>query len=550
MPSSSSRWRTFSLLGLPGNYIYINHWKIQKPGEHSYKGRRDPVYKSSDVGISVMSEITSSKTDKTDEQINWNLFGETPRYLAAGLGMRPEPVLTYLASTLGGLAGPFARMDGFLGESHSPALPLILAVRHPGRARHLEQLAVEPVTHFNDWRRRHTQALFPDMFEKHHAFQGSKVKQVHLGLLDALDNELGVGDKIASNRTTLLHYRQNHQPSVMLTAPDPRTFDELRGSVFDENPLIVDTGGRLVRNAIQPHPRQKDWQALLERIVEGARGGIDQPAGPGGLDTLSSARRTRTPFLFHLPAELTAQTLLHPASANLLEVGVLLPTERIAGRLTPTAANYQQARQLLGRYQDAVNRVLWSRLDNSGVVLALIQPIGELIEGQDELEDRLDDLPSHIRRYCGGLYGLPLRLLWTALVLDDPKARNARALVPGVLQTARWCIESQITLITEALEAEQRRELEAAAVKMLEKLIKLRLPCKMAELQRKYHHQRKELLEPALVFLRDEGLATWDPQQNRIDLLPCGSPPEWLAALAPSSVTGTLTVSAHSPPEL
>lgn len=72
---------------------------------------------------------------------DWDIFGVTPRYLAAGLCVPPELLLTTIASTLGGPAGPFARVSGFFGERHAPANPLVLVTVHPGRARHFEQLA-------------------------------------------------------------------------------------------------------------------------------------------------------------------------------------------------------------------------------------------------------------------------------------------------------------------------------------------------------------------------------------------------------------------------
>jgi len=77
------------------------------------------------------------KRSKSEEAPAWDLFGDTPRFIAAGLRLRPELTLAHMASTLGGLSGPFARMTGFLGEYHHPAVPMVLAVRHPGRARQI-----------------------------------------------------------------------------------------------------------------------------------------------------------------------------------------------------------------------------------------------------------------------------------------------------------------------------------------------------------------------------------------------------------------------------
>ncbi|MCB1078638.1 MAG: hypothetical protein KDM64_12495 [Verrucomicrobiae bacterium] len=391
---------------------------------------------------------------------------------------------------------------------------------------------MEPVIRFDDWNRRKVQALDPKTFDCHHRFEGSHVRQVKLGLMVELDRDMPDQDRIASDRISLMRHQQNSQPMVMMTSPDPKTFDQVRGSVFDECPLVFDGGGRIIRNVIQPHPRQSDWQQLLERITAGAREGVDQLAGPSAVDTMNSARRTRTPFLIHLPQEFCGLTLLHPTTANLLEMGVMLPTDRIEGRLNPTDANYASARQSLGRYQNAVNEVLWSRLDNSGVMLSLVNPLPDLIEGQDELEDLLDGLPMLTRRYCGGLHGLTLRLLWTALILDDPQAKNVTRFVPGVLATARWCIDKQVRLIREVLEADERRQGEEAAALMWRKLQDLGRPCKLGELQRKYHDQRRERLEPILQFLVGQGLALWDPNQNQIEVQIPEVRPGWLEGKA------------------
>lgn len=467
-------------------------------------------------------------TDGPQSDPQWDTFGSTPRYLAAGLGVRPELMLLYMGSTLGGLAGTVARFGGFFGERHAPAIPLTLAVAHAGRAQGLQQLAVEPAVWFDDWKRRKVQAFEPKWFDEHHRFQGCSVRQAHLGLMEELDKEFADEARIRADRRILLRHQQNRQPVLMMTSPDPKTFDQVRGSVFDESPLIFDGGGRLIRNAILPHPKQSDWQQLLERIIAGARDGVDQLAGHSGAETLNATRRTRTPYLIHLPQELCATALFHPASANLFEVGLVVPTERVNGRLRQTESHYASARQALGRYQDAMNEVLWSRIDNSGVSLSLVKPLPELINGQDELEDLLDCLPAIVRRYCGGLHGLVPRLLWTALLLDDPKANNAVQFVPSVLATARWCIDRQVGLIREALEAEKRRELEEAAVVMWRKLCDLGRPCKLGDLQRKYHGKRREELEPVLLFLVEQDLITWHPLRNQIELRLSEIRPEWL----------------------
>jgi|GEM_PF-5669795 len=487
------------------------------------------------------------KTPKSDSAPDWNLFGETPRYIAAGLRIRPELALAYMTSVLGGLAGAFARLDGFLGERHHPALPLVLADRHPSKARSLCRLATGPVLHYSDWERRKLQALSPELFELHHSQRGAAIRQSNLRLLEALGQTFSDEDAIAAERSDLLRHRQNYQPSVMLSSPEPGTFDALRGSVVDEHPLIVDTGGRLIRNAIQPHPKQKEWQALLERITEGARDGIDLCAGEGSPETLSKVRRFRSPFLIHLPHELVGHTLLHPVAANLFEVGVLLPTEGIDGSLVWSDKNFEIARKVVGKYRDALNKVLWARRDNSGVAYTATRPIPELIEGQDKLHDRIDCLPSEVRRFCGGLTDLPLRLLWTALLLDDRKGKQVEQSVPGVLQTARWCVERHIEMVTDTLEAVRRRELEEGAIRMLRKLTEIpHLPCKFADLARKYHFQGGEVLEPILRFLCNEGLTFWDPAQNRIDLLECHAPPQWLVARK-SATAGALTLPSRSP---
>ncbi len=206
----------------------------------------------------MMNKKSDSQEDRSGSP-NWNLFGETPRYIAAGLRIRPELALAYMTSVLGGLAGAFARLDGFLGVRHHPALPLVLADRHPSKALSLCRLATGPVMHYSDWERRKVQALDPELFQLHHSQRGAAVRQSNLRLLEALGQSFGDENAIAAERSDLLRHRLNYQPSVMLCSPEPGTFDALRGSVVDEHPLVVDSGGRLIRNAIQPHPKQKEW---------------------------------------------------------------------------------------------------------------------------------------------------------------------------------------------------------------------------------------------------------------------------------------------------
>ncbi len=482
------------------------------------------------------------------EPIDMDLFGATPRLIASGLGVRPELVLTYLTSVLGGMAGSFARIRGSMGGSQSPGLPLVLEERHPGRGRNLADVALGPVQHFNDWERRQLQAIIPEWHGEHHAFEVSKVKNTHKGFMTNLDSDMCVDHEIAGEQSVLWRYRQNWQPSVLLNSPEPGSFEKVLGSVFDACPLVVDLGGSVVRRVLEGQSQAGAWPGLLRRIVEGARGGFDAPLQANGPPVMNSTLRVRTPFLMHLPTYEVASALLHPVTAPLFEVAVLLPTERVAGGPATGAGLHAEASRVVGGYRDAVNRVLWSRLDGGGVDFSLIRPCPALLEGIDDIERTIERLPDSVRRLCGGLYGLPLRLLWTALVLDSPKGDATFAeLVPGVMQTARWCVERQSERILEVLEEERLRSLREAAATMWRKLHSLSLPCRFSDLLRKYHRQRKEFLLPVLEFLREEQIVRCDSRHGGIELMPDHPMPSWLGPRAPSFMAVEAGDSPHGP---
>jgi len=469
----------------------------------------------------------SSSTEQADS-IDWDSYPRTIAHIAAGLGLRPEPVWAYLSAALGGMAGPGAHMFGILGEAHSPTVPLVLAVQHPGAARLLDQVAVEPAVHFNDWHRRQSQAFFPDWYEADLNHLPHGIRQEHSELVGLVNRSDSNAEEIAEKRRELLHRRQVYQPAVLLNSPSPATFDKLLGSVFDEAPLIRDTGGALLRNSLTPGPAQRDWRELLRRIVEGARGGTDQPAGrrehgPGRLD---DAVTTRSPFIMHLPGELVGRSLLDPATANVFEVAIIIPTAKLEGRLQPSLMD--AARQLLNAYRQTVNQVLWARFDDSGVDFQLSGDSTRFIDACFAVDDKLDRLPAKIRRYCGGLYDLPLRLLWAALALGDTDQGTLASITKSVIATTHWCIDQQVSLIREALDEEADRLLHDAAVVMLDKLRALPKPCKLSELLRRYHRQNKDQHLPVLGFLEAEGLVEWRPEEKQINLVECLSPPQWL----------------------
>jgi hypothetical protein len=468
--------------------------------------------------------------------VRWKHFPPVLAQLALAMGLRPEPLWTYLASVLGGLGGPFAKIHGLLGEALDPSIPLILSVQHPGRARHLQQLALGPAINFNDWRRRHMAALDPVWYAEDLSSLSKGIRQYHAGLVELLQHPDGWGDDIAQHRRKLLEIRQNYQPSLLLSSPTPETFDKIRATVMDASPLITDPGGDVIRRCLYPGKDRQSWIDMMAKLVAGARGGFDETtANPAsGPPSMGGALRQRTPFVIHLPHELAGLTLCDPHTANLLEVAVLIPTETIDTEFDPQ--NLADAKSALLRYHRAIEEVLWARTDNGGVNFSIERWSGEFGRGCRQLEEKIDSQPSEVRRLCGGLHDLPHRLLFAGLLLRDSSHRGVEDLVPGVLLTADWCVNQQISLIREALREQERRSLLDAAIAMVKKLEELPRPCKLSELLRKYHHQSKELHLPILTFLSEQGAIDWKPATNEIRLIELGGAGDWtkqLSTLAP-----------------
>jgi hypothetical protein len=459
--------------------------------------------------------------------VRWKHFPPVIAQLALAMGLRPEPLWTYLASVLGGLGGPFAKIHGLLGEARDPSIPLILSERHPGRARDLQQLALGPALHFNDWRRRQLAALDPTWYSEDLNSLSKGIRQTHSGLVELLQHPDGRGDDIAEHRRRLLQIRHDFQPSLLLSSPTPETFDKIRSDVMDASPLIIDAGGDAIRRCLFHGKDRQSWIDLAAKLVAGARGGFDEPTvkPTSGLPSMGCARRQRTPFLIHLPHELSGMTLCNPHTANFLEVAVLIPTMTIDVDLEPL--NLDAAKSALQRYHRAIEEVLWARMDNSGVTFAIAHWSRDFERGCRELEEKIDSQPSEVRRLCGGLYGLPHRLLFAGLLLHDSPHGGVEALVPGVLLSADWCVNQQIMLIREALREEERRGLLEAAVTMVRKLQDLPCPCKLSDLLRKYHHQNKELHLPILTFLSEQGVIEWKQATNEIRLLEPLGDGEW-----------------------
>lgn len=101
--------------------------------------------------------------------------------------------------------------------------------------------------------------------------------------------------------------------------------------------------------------------------------------------------------------------------------------------------------------------------------------------------------------------------------------------------------------IQEVLEDERLRSLRAATATMWRKLHSLSLPCRLSDLLRKYHRQRKELLLPVLEFLREEQIVRCDNRHGGIELVPDHPMPPWLGPRASSFTAVEAGNSLHGP---
>jgi hypothetical protein len=398
---------------------------------------------------------------------------------------------------------------------------MILVTRHPGRARALEQLAVEPVIGGNDGNRSKSQALDPDLFEQHHEQPLSSFGGAHEEILAQNESGFPIGDKIADARRQLGRYRQWLQPSMLGVSPRPDTFDVLRGSTFDGSPFLFDPGGNIIINALGSDKNSSKWQEMLLTVIEGARRGIDLPKGPHRGKSLNNVLCARTPFLIHLDESRIGDLMLHPIVNRLLEVAILIPTAPVGRWMKP--AFYSEASKARSRYLKVVTGILKKRSDNTGLeIVAPFDP--DLLDGMQRLETSLDRLPERVRRHCNGLYDLPFRLMWTAMALDG-KAAAPRALTQGVLLAANWCANQQIALIKETLETNGERRLISEAIAIFERLQRL-APCTMRDRLRTFSNQTRAVHEPAVNLLCDRGVVHRDG--NRLELPEDAQLPRWL----------------------
>lgn len=452
--------------------------------------------------------------------IPWDLFSPSIRRLAVAFRVRPELLLTYLTSAIGGVSGSQSRLAGGNGEFYSPALPMILAVRHPGVALKLQTLAIEPAQRFDDSRRHSAHAIIPEKYEEFTCTPLSPRQNSHLEIANSTD------PLSARQIRTLELLKTVYEPALLITAPEPSSFSAVAAGVFDNSPLVFDPGGRVIRKAIQAGPKQKAWAELLETLGAGARGGADLIRERS--DSYHRLQRLHSPFLLHLPAELMGAALHHPSSADLMECAVTVPTERISSENLPPRETHTNLEGALSDLNGLIQDVLWARLSSSGVSSKPKQLPPEWDEHLEYIESRIDALPSHIRRFCGGLYGLPQRFLWTVLAMEEPEdpgltkqhSPEASPYLEGAIATAHWCVDQQIALIKTGLEEERLRQLQQSALVMVQKLKSMTTPAKFSDLARRYHIQSRELHLPILELLEQEGVLSWDSDARLIRLRP------------------------------
>ena len=423
--------------------------------------------------------------------------GVAIRALATASGCSCFDVATGLAAVLGAIAGPVAGPKSVVGDRIDPAFHLVAAADHCGAWQRLEELLFQPVAACQKKLRalsRLTSVARLDHLQFGRV--GGHTDEIVELTKPCLLNEPGV--------PTLPDYDERHvaalrTPTFYLRAPDEATWAKAQSEIMDAEALVWTDGSifhpqrapRLARGSTVPAGELLAATRGCDRYIE-----RDKQLGPGRLDPVKANLFVSTSRDL-VTAALSSED---PDVRRLLQTCVFVLPSR-----DPSPINLKPEYMRAGyeAFYGAVNTVLGLRRNGGGLRLAFKAELSEQIE-QSATGTRhwCSTLPPRLQPHFAQITSLPYRLAWACLATLYP-GENDHWVAPFVRATVRHVLNKQKEFLEEQMLAAEVATAQRAREVMLRKLA--RGPCLWRELLRRYSIQRRELHQPVLDALMNEG---------------------------------------------
>jgi len=451
--------------------------------------------------------------------------------LASGLGVTSELCLAYIASILGGVAGPVAGIKGVLGERHDVSLPLVLTDGLGSRGRLLQAMFLEPLLRYSDLSRLASKSCHSKVLGSYdreyaecpHPSLRSKLADGLIDMTEKLVMDSGFfAETIGQAAQKRRWLSQIHQPSLVLCSPRPEEFSKMMEDVLDKHALLLDPRGAIIERALRKGRESKRWVAMVEQILGYQGFGSDQLVPIREGDGPGLVTRTRTPFLIHLKEDLFRQASVHEDLSQLLGQGLIV---RPAAPGERSVVDYEQVKRAAKRFRSVLKEVIMARRNGGGIVYEVTKPEPQFVKRLEQFWEKLDGVDETIAPFCQGLFHLPYALLWARLLLAGgglSQVDDTMFHLP-VMEAALKLLEQHIVHVRAALD-EQRIKAEHNKLADMYRRFERRGPCKIRDVLRSFADQKKAIHQPVLDSLLRIGALRYR-EENVLETVPEVAPP-------------------------
>jgi len=463
------------------------------------------------------------------KEIPWNDFDPKIQFLAASARVRPELMLAYATAALGGISGIRSSIQGLVGEERHPALSLLVVPEQPSRSEALTSCVVEPLRATQDNTRSRNRASGGKLRPTDHVPLGRQSESILKELLNTTSEEDG---HIRKAREEYAAETRRCMNSSFMISPTPSAFARLRSELRDGHGLVFDPRARILRESYGDGKDRAKWQHLLRSTIDGSDFGAEED-GSVKSEVFSSRFTQRSPFLFHVSPRQMEEWWDENLLSYACQSALLLRASKIARMKRSYLSRGADAVRHL---QGAVREAMDLRYSDQGFRFTC--EFGQLHHSEffahvEAFNDRIDELPESLHDRCHGLTGLPMKLAWTAQLLESPNTKALGHYAVSAITAANWCLGQHVEILRIHDEAAEKRRLIQDARRIFARIQK-KAPCSFRDVYRGTNSQRRSDVEPAVELLQSENVVTI--QGNRIELLEQENLPDWLSEVCESKL--------------
>ncbi len=421
--------------------------------------------------------------------------GAAIRSLAYTAQIGDEEAALGVAAVLGGIAGPKAKLAGPAGESIRPGLNLLVAGADAPWWNRAQDLLLDPALAMQQACREMSSALDPERLDvlQYGRFEYSNTDRI----VEAVK-----GDSCLEQEYLRPHFSALRHPTFALHNPDPADFPKLVAEVLDNAALIIYPDGQLFAEVAHPRPAKK-WASVAAQIAAMVSGTdhVYTPVGKQGPGRIATARGT---LLMTCTRDQLCQALGSDDQAlqQILQNSIMLDCPSPEGS-KPLPVDY--LREGYKMFYLGVQKVLETRRAGGGIGWdANAYANMELLHGFElEIQQWVAQLADRLKPFFRHALKLPYQLLW-AFALVTGYRESHDWVLPFAMHVTSETLKRQAALLTDLMEAAEKTDYEHARTVMLRKLNEK--PRMFRDLLRSYSVQRRDIHEPVLQSLVDDGL--------------------------------------------